>query len=68
MTTVGPGPIIPSLKRYTPHMEPSFVEWGAVLAGVFLAAAISFVLLTFGTAIGLSATSTLAEFRGVGQR
>jgi hypothetical protein len=35
----------------------SFVEWGAVLAGAVLAAAISFVLLTFGAAIGLSATS-----------
>src|SRR6202011_3859007 len=33
------------------------VEWGSVLAGAFLAAVISFVLLTFGTAIGLSATS-----------
>jgi hypothetical protein len=33
------------------------VEWGAVLAGAALAAALSFVLLTFGTAIGLSATS-----------
>jgi hypothetical protein len=35
----------------------SFVEWSAVLAGAVLAAALSFVLLTFGTAIGLSATS-----------
>src|SRR4051795_5469593 len=35
----------------------SFVEWGAVLAGAILAASLSFVLLTFGTAIGLSATS-----------
>src|SRR5689334_15273865 len=35
----------------------SFVEWGAVVAGAVLAAALSFVLLTFGTAIGLSATS-----------
>jgi DNA-binding MarR family transcriptional regulator len=33
------------------------VEWGPVLAGAFLAAALSFVLLTFGAAIGLSATS-----------
>jgi hypothetical protein len=33
------------------------VEWGAVLGGAALAAALSFVLLTFGTAIGLSATS-----------
>ena len=35
----------------------SFVEWGAVLAGAVLAAALSFVLVTFGTAIGLSAPS-----------
>ena len=35
----------------------SFVEWGAVFAGAVLAAAISFVLLTFGAAIGLSAAS-----------
>ena len=35
----------------------SFVEWGAVLAGAVLATALSFVLLTFGAAIGLSATS-----------
>jgi hypothetical protein len=35
----------------------SYVEWGAVLAGAVLAAALSFVLLTFGTAIGLSAAS-----------
>src|SRR6476469_2080850 len=35
----------------------SFVEWGAVLAGAVLAAAITFVLLAFGAAIGLSATS-----------
>jgi hypothetical protein len=37
--------------------KPSFVEWPAVFAGAVLAAALSFVLLTFGTAIGLSATS-----------
>src|SRR5262245_65977046 len=35
----------------------SFVDWGAVFAGAVLAAALSFVLLTFGTAVGLSATS-----------
>lgn len=35
----------------------SLVDWGAVIAGALLAAALSFVLLTFGTAIGLSATS-----------
>jgi hypothetical protein len=34
-----------------------FVEWGSVFGGAVLAAALSFVLLTFGTAIGLTATS-----------
>lgn len=53
MTHVGPAPA-PSAASAA---SGSFVEWGAVLAGAFLAAAISFVLLTFGTAIGLSATS-----------
>lgn len=36
---------------------PAYVEWGAIIAGAITAAAISFVLLTFGTATGLSATS-----------
>jgi hypothetical protein len=39
----------------------SFVEWGAVLASGAMAAAISFVLLTFGTAIGLSFVSPWAN-------
>jgi len=52
MTHVGPAPATSATSAGT-----SFVEWGAVLAGAFLAAAISFVLLTFGAAIGLSATS-----------
>jgi hypothetical protein len=46
-----------SVSSRTDKMGPSFVEWGAVFAGAVLAAALSFVLLTFGTAIGLSATS-----------
>jgi hypothetical protein len=54
MTHVGPAPVSSSAVS-TPRA--SFVEWGAVLAGAVLAAAISFVLLTFGAAIGLSATS-----------
>jgi hypothetical protein len=54
MTHVGPAPLGSSA---TATAGASFVEWGSVLAGAFLAAAISFVLLTFGTAIGLSATS-----------
>lgn len=35
----------------------SYVEWGPVLAGAVVASAISFVLLTAGTAIGLSLVS-----------
>ena len=35
----------------------SFVEWGSVIAGAITAAALSFVFLTFGSAIGLSAVS-----------
>lgn len=55
MTHVGPGPASSSAPTTTAGV--SFVEWGSVFAGAVLAAAISFVLLTFGAAIGLSATS-----------
>lgn len=37
--------------------EGSYVDWPAVLAGTVLASAISLVLITFGSAIGLSLTS-----------
>ena len=37
--------------------RPRYLEWGPVVAGAFAAAAISFLLLTFGTAVGLSVTS-----------
>lgn len=37
--------------------DRSYVDWPAILAGTVLATAISFVLLTFGSAIGLSMTS-----------
>jgi hypothetical protein len=47
----------PIASRTGPVGPASFVEWGAVLAGAGLAAGLSFVLLTFGAAIGLSATS-----------
>jgi hypothetical protein len=54
MTHVGAAPISSSAVSTD---GASFVEWGAVLAGAALAAAISFVLLSFGAGIGLSATS-----------
>jgi hypothetical protein len=37
--------------------ESSYVEWGPIFAGAIAASAISFLLLTFGSAIGLSLTS-----------
>src|SRR5262245_19490748 len=57
MTHVSPAPAASAGYTAGTSHATSYVEWGAVLAGAFLAAAISFVLLTFGTAIGLSATS-----------
>ncbi|MFT3972382.1 MAG: hypothetical protein QM699_02700 [Amaricoccus sp.] len=35
----------------------SYVEWGAILAGAVLTVTLSLVLLTFGSAVGLSASS-----------
>jgi hypothetical protein len=37
--------------------DAGYVDWGAILAGTALAVALSFVLLTFGSAIGLSIAS-----------
>src|SRR6185437_10873062 len=41
-----------------------YLEWGPVIAGAIGAAAISFVLLTFGSALGLSAVSPY-PYRGL---
>src|SRR5882672_8266884 len=40
-----------------PHLPGHYLSWGAIIAGAVCAAAISVVLLTFGSAIGLSAIS-----------
>jgi hypothetical protein len=55
MTHVGPTPA--ATRPAGTASAPGFVEWGPIVAGALLAAALSFVLLTFGTAVGLSATS-----------
>ncbi len=47
--------------RPTALAGTSFVEWGPVWAGGAMAAALSFVLLTFGSAIGLSFVSPWAN-------
>jgi hypothetical protein len=44
--------------------QGSYMDWPAIFAGTVLASAISFVLLTFGSAIGLSLTSAY-EGRGM---
>lgn len=41
----------------TINTERSSVDWPAVIAGAIIAVAISFVLFTFGSAVGLSITS-----------
>jgi hypothetical protein len=55
MTHVGTAPVATPAVVAAP--ATGFVEWSAVFAGAVLAAALSFVFLTFGSAIGLSATS-----------
>jgi hypothetical protein len=37
--------------------DGSYLEWSAVFGGAFVAAALSFLLLTFGSAVGLSVVS-----------
>jgi hypothetical protein len=51
-TTVITKPALEPISR-----ETSYVEWGPILAGAIAASALSFLLLTFGSAIGLSLTS-----------
>lgn len=41
----------------TAHDFSHYVDWGAILAGAFVAAAISSVFLAFGSAVGLSLSS-----------
>src|SRR6185436_20493887 len=57
MTELGATRTAPAAGVVPTGALPSFIEWGPVFAGALLAAALSFVLLTFGSAIGLSATS-----------
>ena len=44
--------------------DHSYIDWPAIIAGTVLATAISFVLMTFGSAIGLTLTSAY-EGRGM---
>jgi hypothetical protein len=42
---------------------PPYVQWGPVIAGALAASALSFVLMTFGTALGLSLASPSPSWR-----
>ena len=42
---------------------PVYISWGAVIAGAIAAAALTFVLITFGAAIGLAIASPSATWR-----
>jgi hypothetical protein len=48
---------IPDSARLIPAAGTGYVDWGAILGGTVLAVALSVVLLTFGSAIGLSVVS-----------
>jgi hypothetical protein len=45
------------------EVEAGFLHWPPVIAGAVVAAALSMVLITFGSALGLSATSTAPTWR-----
>lgn len=51
------GPAVVVSEETVASDDRSYVDWPAILAGAVLAVTISFVLLTFGSAIGLSMTS-----------
>jgi len=56
--------IIASTPVGSEQEHHSYVDWPAVIAGIVLATAISLVLLTFGSAVGLSFTN-FRTFTGV---
>ena len=45
------------------EVTTSYVQWSAVIAGALVAAAVSLVLMAFGTAIGLSVVSSSPTWR-----
>ena len=57
MPTIASAPATMPTVAATTGPLPSAVDWAAIIAGGVLAVAISFILLTFGSAIGLSLTS-----------
>jgi hypothetical protein len=65
-TTYGSGPaaIVPGEGAIpTPGGPLSYIHWGPVLAGALAAAAVSFVLMTFASAVGLAIASPSPTWR-----
>jgi hypothetical protein len=54
----GPGVVVPATA-----MEAPLIDWRAIIAGAVVAAGISFTLIAFGSAIGLSVASTAPTWR-----
>src|SRR3954464_5904040 len=50
-------------ERPVSAMPGADVHWGAVIAGAIAAAALSFVLLAFGTGLGLATSSVSPTWR-----
>jgi hypothetical protein len=46
-----------------PVRDDAFIDWRAIIAGAVLASGVSFTLLAFGSAIGLSVASTAPTWR-----
>lgn len=58
MATITPTEAVVTTRAVAPSHEGSYVDWPAIIAGIVLASAISLLMLTFGSALGLS----LADF------
>src|SRR5712672_2834544 len=54
---------IPPARTELGSPGPVYLHWGPILAGAIVAAALSFVLLSFGSAIGLSVASPSSSWR-----
>ena len=57
MAAADTGPEVAVVSTTINNDASSHVDWAAIIAGAVIASAISFVLFTFGTAVGLSITS-----------
>jgi hypothetical protein len=56
-------PTDPASRADSTVSGPMYVHWGPVIAGAIVAAAVSFVLITFGAGMGLSIASPSATWR-----